>query len=227
MVVLRCRIGQAPVVVTAEELALHGADKEPKTLWLAILGEVFDVTAGTQHYGPGAAYSGFTGRDGSAAFITGNFTPAGLTSDVSTLSARELLDLSGWRDFYTNHETYTRVGVLAGRFYDVHGRKTDAYRAAMAKKKAGEDAAAVEAADRENFPMCNSRWTQSSGGEMWCSQDSGGIKRDWVGVPRKFFAATAKTERCACVSEEHLSDPRMKLYDNCAPDAVRCHIPKA
>ena len=46
---------------------------------LSIAGEVYDVSAGQRYYGKGQAYHGLVGRDASRAFITGDFTPQGLT----------------------------------------------------------------------------------------------------------------------------------------------------
>jgi Cytochrome b5-like Heme/Steroid binding domain len=39
--------------------------------------QVFDVTRGRKHYGPGGGYSFFAGRDGSAAFVSGAFNETG------------------------------------------------------------------------------------------------------------------------------------------------------
>lgn len=55
-----------------------------------MLGEVFDVTKGERHYRPGQPYAFFTGRDGSRAFTTGDFTEAGLTDDLTGLSADQV-----------------------------------------------------------------------------------------------------------------------------------------
>jgi len=55
-----------------------------------VLGEVFDVTKGERHYRPGQPYAFFTGRDGSRAFTTGDFTEAGLTDDLTGLSADQV-----------------------------------------------------------------------------------------------------------------------------------------
>ena len=41
-------------------------------LFLAIGGEVFDVSAGKKFYGKGKGYGGFVGRDASRAFVTGS-----------------------------------------------------------------------------------------------------------------------------------------------------------
>ena len=75
----------APVrLVTHAELARHSAAAVNATrgrpLWLSICGQVFDVTAGARHYGSGGGYSFFTGRDGTRAFVTGEFNEAGARS---------------------------------------------------------------------------------------------------------------------------------------------------
>ena len=54
---------------TAAELASSVGDAP--VLRLSILGSVFDVTKGRKHYGTGASYAFFAGRDGSRAFVTG------------------------------------------------------------------------------------------------------------------------------------------------------------
>ena len=68
-------------LVTHAELARHSAASvnatRERTLWLSICGQVFDVTAGAHHYGSGGGYAVFTGRDGTRAFVTGEFNEAG------------------------------------------------------------------------------------------------------------------------------------------------------
>lgn len=41
-----------------------------------------------------------SGRDGSRAFVTGDFTEEGLTDDVDSLNAQELRSLNDWLKFY-------------------------------------------------------------------------------------------------------------------------------
>lgn len=68
-------------LVTHAELARHSAASVNATLeralWLSICGQVFDVTAGAHHYGSGGGYAFFTGRDGTRAFVTGEFNEKG------------------------------------------------------------------------------------------------------------------------------------------------------
>ena len=75
-------------LVTHSELAKHHANSSG-ALWLSICGEVFDVSRGRQHYGPGSGYGFFTGRDGTRAFVTGHFNetgaPASQAGGCSTL----------------------------------------------------------------------------------------------------------------------------------------------
>ena len=38
--------------------------------------------------------------------------------------------------------------------------------------------------EKQMFPPCNVEWSQAEGSRLWCTKKSGGITRDWVGVPR-------------------------------------------
>lgn len=51
-------------VLSSHELSLYNGQEGSKGLYLAILGQVFDVHRGHRHYGPGGTYH----------FMTGNFT---------------------------------------------------------------------------------------------------------------------------------------------------------
>jgi hypothetical protein len=50
----------------------------------------------------------YAGRDGSRAFISGDFTESGLTDDVIGLTAQELHSLHKWSQFY--HKQYKYKG---------------------------------------------------------------------------------------------------------------------
>lgn len=84
------------ILLTAEELRKYdGSEGSPGT-YLAILGEIFDVSAGNQYYGPGGGYSFFTAKDGSRAFVSGEFSEKGLTDDLEGLSHQDYLGLDDW-----------------------------------------------------------------------------------------------------------------------------------
>ena len=75
-------------VFTADELKKYDGSSG-KGPYLALLGQVFDVSKGAQHYGPGGGYAFFSGRDASRAFVTGKFDEEGLTDDVMGLELDE------------------------------------------------------------------------------------------------------------------------------------------
>lgn len=217
------RPGAAPVpaeaasaLLTAEELAAHGAGGEPPLL-LGIAGEVFDVSAGAKHYGPGGGYAFFSGRDAARAFVSGEFEGEGLTDNLDGLDAADLNDVLEWSKFY--HETYKYVGNLQGRFFDAQGGKTAARaRLEAAVHEAERLRKEQEAREREN-PRCSSRWTRDTGGEVWCEPPR---------VPRKVteFVAGQKRTRCACFREHSWTEDTLQLFGSCAPDASRCRVPQ-
>ena len=67
---------------------------------------------------------------------------------------------------------------------------------------------------------------------------SGGIERDWIGVPRVYKKVGRGETRCACVrtfgapsdgsnpegTRGDLDDPHFKEYEGCDPDAPSCRI---
>ena len=56
---------------------------------------------------------GCIGKDATRAYITGDFTEAGLTDDLTGLSDEMISGLATWIDFYT--EEYNYMGKLVGR----------------------------------------------------------------------------------------------------------------
>ncbi|KAK7483949.1 hypothetical protein BaRGS_00024833 [Batillaria attramentaria] len=84
---------------TKEELSKYTGE-DGGQVYLAIIGNVYDVSRGRRHYGPGGGYSFFSGRDGSRAFVSGEFNEKGLTDDVTGLSDSDILALEDWKNFY-------------------------------------------------------------------------------------------------------------------------------
>ncbi len=109
---------------TVEELKEYDGNENSKGLYISIMGDVFDVEKGAQHYGPGGTYHIFAGKDASRSFVTGEFDGKKNHLDhVLSLTPQELVSLKNWRDFY--EKDYDYVGKLIGRYYDENGDRTE------------------------------------------------------------------------------------------------------
>ncbi|XP_050691044.1 neuferricin-like [Eriocheir sinensis] len=223
---------------TSEQLKKFDGKDESKGPYLSILGRVYNVRKGKKHYGPGGGYEFFSGRDASRSFVSGDFSEAGLVDDVSGLSGSDYIGLDEWVKFYDSDYKY--IGKLIGRYYDKNGEPTPFYyetqkwiSEAYAKKE-------KDNVEKKIFPPCNSEWNPESGSRLWCTKRSGGIERDWVGVPRKLFIPGQSNSRCACVKNfgppSHdpkrvthndrgdLDHPNLQEYANCAPHQPECFV---
>ncbi|XP_064127670.1 neuferricin isoform X2 [Loxodonta africana] len=152
----------------AEELARYRGGPGDPGLYLALLGRVYDVSSGRRHYEPGAHYSGFAGRDASRAFVTGDYSEAGLVDDVSDLSFSDMLTLQNWLSFY--EKNYKFVGKVIGRFYGEDGLPTPALTLVEAMIIKGLEASKQEIKEKQKFPPCNAEWSSTRGSRFWCSQ---------------------------------------------------------
>jgi len=221
-------------VFTKSELVQYTGAEGTPGLYLAFLGVVYDVGKGAQYYGEGGGYSFFAARDASRAFVTGNFEQPGLVEDVSGLSGSDYLGLEEWQGFY--EKDYTRVGVLDGHFYSSSGEPTARWielQGWIAEAKEERDKQDVE---KQMFPPCNAEWTQADGSRFWCTKKSGGVTRNWVGLPRQLFYP-GREPRCACVRSSgapstdpgdrradrgDLDNPHLKEYQGCPSDSPEC-----
>lgn len=211
-------------LMSKRELSLYDGQDGSRGLYLALLGQVFDVNKGHKHYGPGGAYHFMAGRDASCSFITGDFSESGLTDDVSSLSPVQVVALYDWLAFYQRE--YTSVGVVIGRFYSANGQSTEALLRVEASRAEGQRIKAQAEAEKMRYPACNSEWSSAKGRRVWCSTKSGGVVRDWTGVPRKRFSARSHGVRCVCVEDpyEAEEDPNLQRYDGCSPHADSCFM---
>jgi len=70
------------------------------------------------------------------------------------------------------------------------------------------------------------KWSKDSGRELWCSEKSGGIERDWVGVPRRKISLNAETpdEMCVCARSTSIAaqDPYLREYEGCPSHQSFC-----
>ncbi|XP_078403972.1 neuferricin isoform X1 [Cetorhinus maximus] len=234
---------------TKSELSRYNGEKGSPGLYLAILGQVFDVSRGKKHYGPGGSYSFFAGRDACRAFVSGDFTENGLVDDVSGLSPSEMLSLHEWLAFYKKEyifkdlrSVFTSIflqGKLIGTYYDYNGEPTQSLIDVELTVTQGRKLKVESELENKIFPPCNSEWTSTKGGRVWCSSRSGGIERNWAGVPRKLYKPGSRNHRCACVrttgppfnqpsspqNRGDLDNPALQEYEGCHSLSDTCAIP--
>jgi predicted heme/steroid binding protein len=228
-------VQQLPVL-TKEQLTLFDGSRPAKPVYLAILGRIYNVDKGRKHYAPGGGYHFFSGKDATRAFVTGDFTEEGLTDDISGLSEQELLSVIDWLKFY--EKDYKLVGVLQGSYYNADKELTERGINVVESLERAQAYKDKQLKESEVFPPCNSEWQKEKGGRVWCSTKSGGVKREWVGVPRKLFSSFSKTYRCACVknfgpplalpgedgNRGDLDNPNLREYDGCSPSSNSCKL---
>lgn len=166
-------------------------------------------------------HTSITGRDASVAFISGDFeTVNDALDDVLTLGPPEILSLKQWKAFYD--KDYLPKGRLIGRFYDKSGQETEYFRKVLAQVDVAIENKRLEEMKNYDFPPCNIEWNADTGTKVWCTNQSGGIERQWAGVPRKYFQPGNTGYRCACVHDSKLRDGSLKEYDGCDPNSTTC-----
>jgi hypothetical protein len=137
-------------MVTKEELATKVGVEEGSSIWLSVLGEVYDVTTGRDYYAQGNSYGSFSGTDCSVCFVSGVFTKEEGDKDMDEVSTDKLPALMDWRNFYAGHQTYKFVGyLLDDRFYDERGKPTTKMWTLRERVKVALEAAAIRKAERD------------------------------------------------------------------------------
>ncbi|XP_072943344.1 neuferricin [Epargyreus clarus] len=199
----------------------NGIDES--NLYLAVMGVIFDVTQSEKHYGKGAPYNYFVGKDGSRGFVTGKFKDESEEKDhILDLTCNELLTMLDWRK--TFREKYPAVGLLAGRYYDKYGKDTNylkVLKERVQKCKEDKDRAKKEEAI---YPPCNISWSEDEGSKVWCTKSSGGVIRNWVGVPRQLFTPGDEKPRCVCIQLDKGNSSQLKKYDGCPDTSEECLV---
>jgi len=82
-----------------------------RPIYLAIDGDVYDVTTGSA-YQPGGSYHILAGVDAARAFGTGCFKTH-RTHDTRGMSESELNSLAHWKKFYAEHPKYLKAGRVS------------------------------------------------------------------------------------------------------------------
>jgi len=118
---------------TREELKKYDGSNPDLPIYLAVKGNVYDVTEGRRHYGKEGSYNIFAGRDASRAFVTGCFDPEKCFDNDSLegLTEKQLSEVDTWEEFYKNHKEYFLVGYM-------EKQKEDVKKASDTKKKADD-----------------------------------------------------------------------------------------
>ncbi|GAA5804485.1 cytochrome b5-like heme/steroid binding domain-containing protein [Helicostylum pulchrum] len=102
-------IPRQELIFTDAELSQYDGTDRTKPIYLAIDGDVYDVSQGAGWYGKGGSYHHFAGRDAARAYITGCFEDH-LTHDVRGLTPDQLKGLDHWKKFYNSSHKYHKVG---------------------------------------------------------------------------------------------------------------------
>ena len=94
-----------------EVFRMDGRDGRP--VFLVAKGEVFDVTRGSDFYGPEGGYNIMAGRDASRALALVSLDMKDIDNNrLDDLTASDLMTLDEWR--FKFHSKYTCMGTLAG-----------------------------------------------------------------------------------------------------------------
>ncbi|KAI0356679.1 cytochrome b5 [Trametes cingulata] len=131
-----------------------GTDPE-KPVYIAIDGDVYDVSSNRATYGPGGSYHMMAGRDAARAYGTGCFKTH-LTHDLRGLSESEMKGVQHWKKFYAESKKYTKVGRVShppidpASPYPEHCDPKKAQAALERERKAREEEAA-KAQNREEL----------------------------------------------------------------------------
>jgi len=93
-------------------LGLFDGSDPDRPIYIAIDGEVYDVSSNRRVYGPGGSYAVMAGVDAARAFGTGCFKEH-RTHDLRGLSESEIQSVEHWKQFFENHKSYFNVGRVS------------------------------------------------------------------------------------------------------------------
>jgi len=93
-------------------LAQFDGSNPEKPIYIAIDGDVYDVSSNRATYGPGGSYHFMAGRDAARAYGTGCFGTH-RTHDLRGLTEKEMQGVQHWKKFYAEHKKYTKVGRVS------------------------------------------------------------------------------------------------------------------
>lgn len=225
---------------TEEEVRKYDGTNLSVTIYLIILGEVFDVTRGRMYYAPEMGYAHFSGRDGSRAFITGD-SFEGSIPDILNMTRLEQLGVEGWRTFY--HKEYTYLGRYIGWYWDSSGKPTKNTILLHKNLREAKEEDKRKKEWEKMFPFCKHEWTNNVL-FVNCYPGEGESVSDFQGVPRKYTQkrkdGTILDTTCRCVDYTKLPPPtknekgervydlkigrpvHLEIYGKCNPSSSSC-----
>lgn len=116
------------------------------------------------------------------------------------------------------------VGKLIGRYYQENGKLTNYGKEIKKLLKAAVLEDEAKKREDQKYPPCNVEWSAEEGSRVWCTTKSGGIDRDWVGVPRQMYEAGSKTFKCVCLNTNQEYNGQFKEYENCDNTSDSCFV---
>ena len=204
------------LVFTKDELSTFtGIDNT--SIYLALVGHVYDVTKGRAYYGEKSGYAGFAGRDGSRAFVSGNFTKEGLIEKIDDLSDQQISEIWEWLSFYKGEKKYHFLGYLEGLYFDKQGNSLPYYDSLVLRLAKYKRDKMHEKDLKNGYPTCNSKWEQGKGSKVWCENGR---------VPRKWFVKPTESA-CHCFATPYSipEEGTIEVYKNCNKEASVCEFP--
>jgi predicted heme/steroid binding protein len=99
------------LLFSERKLATFDGSNQGQPIYLAIDGDVYDVSSNRETYGPGGSYHMMAGVDAARSFATGCFATH-RTHDVRGLNEQERAGLDHWKEFFADHKTYLKVGKV-------------------------------------------------------------------------------------------------------------------
>ncbi|KAI7850197.1 cytochrome b5-like heme/steroid binding domain-containing protein [Circinella umbellata] len=94
--------------ITVSELAKYDGSNAELGIYVAIKGDIFDVSENTGAYGAGAGYNCFAGKDASRALGKSSLKLEDCVADYSVLTEKELETLDQWHAFFS--KKYNIIG---------------------------------------------------------------------------------------------------------------------
>ncbi|KAI8073304.1 cytochrome b5-like heme/steroid binding domain-containing protein [Gongronella butleri] len=96
--------------ISAAELAKYDGSDPSQPIYVAIKGDIFDVTKNKDSYAKGQGYNVFCGKDASRALGMSSLKPEDCVADYSTLTEKELETLDQWHAFFSKR--YNIIGKV-------------------------------------------------------------------------------------------------------------------